>query len=66
MDLNLFKEKLLNNHSAHGESATIKVTDLNPVQSFAISSHINIHPVVWPSDCVHFSEHPVAFGIIDS
>ena len=57
---------LLYNYTAHRDPVTIAVTDLNPVQSLSISSHINIHSVVWSSNGVEFSKHPVTFSIINS
>ena len=56
---------LLYHNPAHRDAVSVKVNDLNPVQAFTVSTHIHIHPVVWPSNGILLCEHPVAFGIID-
>lgn len=46
----LTEKNLLNYNPAHGQAVAISVNNLNPIQTFSKSPHINIHPVVRSSN----------------
>ena len=57
---------LLNHYSAHGEPVSISVNNFHPVESFSISTHINIHSVVRSSHTIVLREYPVSFSIVNN